>query len=78
MGRKFGELAAGIDEHVGGERAGAAGIGDNSETRPAGAWLFRQHFGHVKQLLDRVHPQYADPAKGGIEHFIAAGERTSV
>ena len=45
---------------------------------PRGRGCFAKHFGHVEQFLDGVHPQHTDPAKGGIEHFIAAGERTGV
>ena len=60
------------------ERAGTAGVGDDSQSRAAGAGLFGEHFSHVEQLADGFHAQHADAAKSGIEHFIAAGEGAGV
>ena len=46
-------------ERIGGECAGATGIGDNGKTRPGGQRLLGKHFRHVEKLLDGIDPQHA-------------------
>jgi hypothetical protein len=78
LGRKLRELAAAADEHVGAERAGAAGIRDDGEAWPARARLLGQHFSHVEELTDGVHAQHTGASERGIQHFIAARQRAGV
>ena len=51
-----GQLAAGLDQGVGGQDAGPAGVGDDRQLRPARPRLLGQHVGHVEDLRDRVRP----------------------
>ena len=40
--------------------------------------MLAQHFRHVEQLFDGIHSEDTGAAESGVEHFIAAGERTGV
>ena len=62
-----GKFAAVRDQGVGGKHAGTAGVGEDSQPRAAGAGLFAEHFGHVKQVGDAVDAQDAAAAEGGVE-----------
>ncbi len=50
-------------------------IASRGPSRPG---LLGEHLGHVEDLRDRVDPQHADAAEGGVEHLVAAGERAGV
>ena len=63
--RELGQLAAAGDQRVGGQHAGAAGVGQDRQARALRARLLGQHFGHVEQLGDAVHAQHAAAAEGG-------------
>ena len=78
FGGRLGQFAAAADEHVGGEHAGAAGIGEDGQARALRAGLFGEHFGHVEQFGDGLDAQHADAPEGGLENFIAAGERAGM
>ena len=78
VGRERGQLAAVLDQGVGGQDAGPAGVGDDRQLRPARPRLLGQHVGHVEDLRDRVDPQHADAAERGVEHLVAAGHRAGV
>ena len=67
-----------LDQGVGGQDAGPAGVGDDRQLGPARPRLLGQHVGHVEDLRDRVDPQHADAAERGIEHLVAAGHRAGV
>ncbi len=73
FGRQVGQLCAAGDEGVGGNHARPPGIGHDRQTRSAGTWLLRQHFRHVEQFGNGVHPQNAHALKGRLKHFIAPG-----
>src|ERR1019366_9682414 len=57
---------------------GAAGVGDNGKAIALGPGLLGEDFGHVKQVGDLVHAQYAAALEGGFEDVVRAGERTGV
>ena len=77
-GRKFGEFAARADDRVGSEHARTSGIGHNCQARTLGTRLFAERLGHVKQVGDRVDAQHAAAAECGLQHFVAAGQRSGV
>ena len=74
----LGQLAAAHDQRVGGQHAGAAGVGDDGQVGAVGARLLGEHLGHVEDVGDAVDAQHADAAEGGIEHVVAAGQRAGV
>ena len=43
---------------------------------PRGRGCFDEHFRHVEQVRDAVHAQHTAPPERGVEHFIAAGQRS--
>ena len=47
------------DQRVGGQHAGAAGVGDDRQARALGARLLGEHLRHVEQVGDAVHAQHA-------------------
>ena len=66
------------EEGVGGQHAGAAGVGDDGEARALGAGLLGKDLGHVEEVGDIVDAQDAGAPEGGVEHVVAAGERAGV
>ena len=71
-------MRAAADQHVGGNDARTAGVGDDSEARAFRARLFAENFRHVEQFGNRLHAQDADTLERRLQHFIAARERTGV
>ncbi len=78
IGRQLRELPAAADEPVRRQRAGAAGVRDDGQARTFRTGLLAEHFRHVEQLFDCVHAQHAHSTERGIQHGIAAGQRTRV
>ncbi len=72
--RDGGQLAAVGDQRVGGQHAGAAGVGHDGQARPARPGLLAQHLGHIEQFGDAVDAQHATAAEGGGQYFVAAGQ----
>ena len=68
LGRQGGQLAAAVDQGIGGEHAGAARVGQDRQARALQPRLGVEDLGHAEQLGDPVHAQHAAAAEGGIEH----------
>ena len=75
---QFRELPAAGDERVRGQHAWTAGVGHDRQPRAFGSRLLGEHFRHVEQFRNAVHPQDAHALECGLQHFIAAGQRAGV
>ena len=73
-----GQLPAAFDERVGGEHAGATGVGDDGQARAARARLLGEYFGHGEEVREVFDAQDAAAAEGGVEHVVAACKRAGV
>ena len=73
--RKLRHLASLADQRIGGQHAGAAGVGHDGEARTARARLLGEDLGHVKQVGDIVDAQHAGATERGFQNLIAARKR---
>ena len=78
LGRQLGQRAAALDQGVGGEDGGAAGVGDDRQVRAPRARLLGEDLGQVEDVGDRVDAEDAAAAEGGVEDLVTAGERAGV
>jgi hypothetical protein len=77
-GREFGEMAALVDQRVGGDHPEAAAVARDGETVAFEGHRGRQDLGGVEQLLERAHAQHAGAPERGAIDLVGAGERTGV
>ena len=71
---ELGQLPSVRTAAIGREHARTAGIRHDSQPRSFGSRLLREHFRHVEQIGDRLHPQYPRPPECRVEHLVASGE----
>ena len=65
--------AAVADERVGGQHAGAAGVGEDGQVVALGQRLLAQDLGEVEEVADAVGTQHAGAAEGRVEDLVGAG-----
>ena len=68
------QVQAGLPEHIGGEAADAAGMGDHGHAPARGPGAAGQQVGDLEQVVIILHPDDAVLGEGGVIYGVNAGE----
>ena len=69
---ELGQISADAHQGIRRQHCGAAGVGEDSKTRPLRPRLLVEHFRHIEELTDVLDAQDPATPEGGVEHFVAS------